>query len=104
MPKAIEMMKKREEELLKLISSIKEATRSFSRPKLLLIGGYALRAFIPYSRYTRDCDFALKKGKTWWIDKLKGLLAKELQVEALEKHETYGFLRLVKFVRYSKKE
>ena len=63
MPKAIELMKRREEELLKLIQKLSERTDSFSDPKLILIGGYALRAFIPFSRYTRDCIFTLRKAK-----------------------------------------
>lgn len=102
MPKAIELMKKREEEQLKLIRKISENTNSFSNPKLILIGGYALRAFIPLARYTRDCDFALRKERGWGIDKLKNMLPRGYSVEAFEKHETYGFLRCIKFVRHDK--
>jgi len=36
-------------------------------PELIVIGGYALRAFIPFSRFTRDCDFALMKKDGWNI-------------------------------------
>ena len=54
-------MKRREREILKLLKMIAERTSSFSDPKLILIGGYALRAFVPFTRYTRDCDFALRK-------------------------------------------
>ena len=64
-------MKRREREILKLLKMIAERTSSFSDPKLILIGGYALRAFVPFTRYTRDCDFALRKARGWKIDKLK---------------------------------
>lgn len=50
MSKAIELMKRREEEILKLIKKISRRTNLFSDPKLILIGGYALRAFIPFTR------------------------------------------------------
>ncbi|MCD6244224.1 MAG: hypothetical protein J7J65_03185 [Candidatus Korarchaeota archaeon] len=62
MSKAIELMKRREREILKLLKMIAERTSSFSDPKLILIGGYALRAFVPFTRYTRDCDFEEKQG------------------------------------------
>jgi len=102
LPKAIELMKRREEELLKLVRELSERTNSFSNPKLLLIGGYALRAFVPFSRYTRDCDFALRKSRGWEIDKLKGIMPRDFSVEALEKHGTYGFMRCIKLVKYDK--
>ncbi len=102
MPEAIELMKNREEELLKVIRKLSERTNSFSNPKLLLIGGYALRAFIPISRYTRDCDFALRKTEGWKIDMLKDILPRDYSVEAFEKRGTYGFLRCIKFVKYDK--
>ena len=102
MPKAIELMKKREEELLKIIREISERTNSFSNPKLILIGGYALRAFITFTRYTRDCDFALRKIRGWELDKLRGTMPIDYSIEAFEKRGTYGFLRCIKFVRYDK--
>ena len=61
MPRVIEMMKIREGELLKTVQHLSEKTEGFTKPKLILIGGYALRAFIPFSRFTRDCDFIVKK-------------------------------------------
>lgn len=39
MPKALELMRRREEELLKLIKIISEKTGSFSNPKLISIEG-----------------------------------------------------------------
>lgn len=34
-----------------------------------------MRAFIPFTRFTRDCDFATEKGEgEWVIDGLRGLL------------------------------
>jgi len=65
-----------------------------------LIGGYALKTFIPFTRYTRDCDFALRKARGWRIDKLKEIMPKDYSVDAFEKRGTYGFLRCIKFVRY----
>ena len=102
MSKAIELMKRREEEILKLIKKISRRTNLFSDPKLILIGGYALRAFIPFTRYTRDCDFALRKTRGWKIDKLKEIMPKDYSVEAFEKRGTYSFLRCIKFVKYDR--
>jgi hypothetical protein len=64
-----------------------------------LIGGYALRVFIPFSRFTRDCDFALMKKNGWNIDKIKEFLSKEYLVEEEQKRNNYGFLRCIKFVK-----
>jgi len=55
------MMKRREEELLKAINSLSEKTEGFTNPRLILIGGYALRASIKFSRFTRNCDFMLRR-------------------------------------------
>ncbi|MHA1430473.1 MAG: hypothetical protein ACTSRV_08810 [Candidatus Freyarchaeota archaeon] len=68
MSRAIEMMKKREQEILKAILHLSDKTRGFTNPQLIIIGGYGLRAFIPLSRFTRDCDFALRKRDGWNID------------------------------------
>jgi len=102
LPKPIELMKKREEELLKLIQKLSQKTRLFSNPEAVVIGGYALRAFIQFSRYTRDCDFALPKSEGWNIDKIKNIMPKDFSVEAFEKYETYGFMRCIKFVEHNK--
>ncbi|MGB9659244.1 MAG: hypothetical protein ACPLY9_01780 [Nitrososphaerales archaeon] len=70
MPRVIEMMKAREEEISNIIDFLSEKTDGFEKPKMILIGGYALRAFVSYSRFTRDCDFALKKDKEWKLDEM----------------------------------
>lgn len=55
MPRAIELMRRREEELSKAVLYLSEKTNGFTEPRIVLIGGYALRVFIPFSRFTRDC-------------------------------------------------
>lgn len=94
--KQIEMMKKREEEIGKLLEFLSNKSAGFTKPKLVLIGGYALRAFVPFSRYTRDCDFALKRKNGWAIDEVKKWLSKSTKVESFEKRDDYGFLRCVR--------
>ena len=100
MPNAINMMRRREEEILRALKHLSEKTDGFSKPRLLLIGGYALRAFIPLTRFTRDCDFVTKKEEEWAIDRLRGLLPDGFSVERLEKRGSYGFMRCVKLVRH----
>ncbi len=100
MPRAIDMMRRREEEILRALKHLSEKTDGFSEPRLLLIGGYALRAFIPLTRFTRDCDFVAKKEEGWAIDRLRGLLPEGFSVERLEKRGSYGFMRCVKLVRH----
>jgi len=101
LPKAIELMKKREKELLVAVKMLSDGTEGFTNPKLILIGGYALRAFIPFSRFTRDCDFIVRKKDGWHLDKLKLILPKDYSIEAEERHKSYGFMRWVKYVRYN---
>ena len=74
MPKAADLMKRREEEVYNTLLSLSEKTRGFTDPELVVIGGYALRAFTRFSRYTRDCDFAMLKKNGWNIDKIKKIL------------------------------
>jgi len=102
LPKAIEMMKKREEELLKAVQHISNKTDSFKDPKLILIGGYALRAFIPLSRFTRNCDFIVRKKNGWNLDELKAIMPEGYSIEKEERHESYGFMRLVKLIQYDR--
>jgi hypothetical protein len=52
-------MKAREEEIGKLVRLLSEKSHGFTKPTMVVIGGYALRAHLPFSRYSRDCDFAL---------------------------------------------
>lgn len=98
----IDVMKIREKEIARLIGLVQRKSKDFTRPKLILIGGYALRAFVPFSRYTRDCAFALKKDE-WHIDAIKNWFGKELFVEAFEKRCDYGFLRCIKQIKMDKK-
>lgn len=102
MPRAIDLMKKREDEILKIILYISEKTDGFTNPKLIIIGGYALRAFIKFSRYTRDCDFILKKKDGWHLDNLNRILPEDWKIEDLKKQYRYGFMRWLKFIKYDK--
>ena len=83
MPKHIDIMRMREEEIFSLLEFISQKTQGFSDPKLITIGGYALRAYIPFSRYTRDCDFVMRKEVDWGIDTLKTLLSKKINIETI---------------------
>lgn len=70
MVKYVEIVKKREEEIVRLIEFLSKKSKGFDDPKLILIGGYGLRAFIPFIRSTRNCDFVLKK-ENWHLNKIK---------------------------------
>jgi hypothetical protein len=94
-----EIMNFREEEIGKLIEYFSKQTDGFENPKIVTIGGYALRAFTKFSRYTRDYDFVLKKQKSWNLDKIQKLLPEGLSIEAFEKRGKYGFLRCIKFLK-----
>jgi len=102
LPKAIDMMRRREEEILGAIKHLSEKTKDFSKPEMMVIGGYALRAFIPFSRFTRDCDFAVKKRNGWNIDFLKDILPDGFSIEHEEKRGSYAFMRCIKFLRHEK--
>lgn len=99
MVKHFEIMNLREEEIGRIIEQLSKQTEGFENPKIVMIGGYALRAFTSLSRYTRDCDFVLKKIDGWNLDKIKKLLPKDLSVEAFEKRGDYGFLRCIKLLK-----
>jgi len=92
-------MNLREEEISKILEQLSKQTDGFDNPKMILIGGYALRAFTLFSRYTRDCDFVLKKSDGWNLDKIQQMLSKEMSAEAFEKRDSYGFLRCVKLLK-----
>jgi len=94
-----EIMNLREEEINKIIEQLSKRTDGFENPKIILIGGYALRAFTALSRYTRDCDFVLKKSNGWNLDKIRRLLPKDMSTEAFEKKNSYGFLRCIKLLK-----
>jgi hypothetical protein len=94
-----EFMNLREEEIAKLIEYLSRQTDRFENPRIVMIGGYALRAFTTLSRYTRDCDFVLKKMDGWNIEKIQKLLPKDLRMEVIEKRSNYGFLRCIKILK-----
>ena len=99
MVKHSELMNQREEEIGRLIEYFSKKTEGFENPKIVMIGGYALRAFTSLSRYTRDCDFVLKKIDGWNIDEIKKLLPKVLSTEVFEKRDSYGFLRCIRLLK-----
>ena len=103
MVKHIEIMNLREVEIGKIIEYLSAQTEGFENPEMVLIGGYALRAFTSFSRYTRDCDFVLMKSNGWNLDKIQKMLAKEMSTESFEKRGTYGFLRCVKLLNANAK-
>jgi len=92
-------MNLREEEISRIIEQLSKQTDGFENPKIVLVGDYALRAFTSLSRYTRDCDFVLKKSDGWNLDKIKKLLPKDLSVEVFEKRGSYGFLRCIRLLK-----
>lgn len=103
MVKHSEVMKLREEEISRLIEYLSRQTDGFENPKIVMIGGYALRAFTSLSRNTRDCDFVLTKLNGWNLDKIQKLLPKDLSTEVFEKRDTYGFLRCIKLLKVNGK-
>jgi hypothetical protein len=92
-------MNLREEEISRIIEQLSKQTDGFENPKMVMIGGYALRAFTSLSRYTRDCDFVLKKSDGWNLDKTQKLLPKVLNAEVFEKRDSYGFLRCIRLLK-----
>jgi hypothetical protein len=94
-----EIMNLREEKISRIIEQLSKQTDGFENPKIVMIGGYALRAFTSLSRYTRDCDFVLEKSDCWNLDKMQKLLPKVLSIEAFEKRGSYGFLRCIKLFK-----
>lgn len=83
MARHIDVMQKREGLMAGLILKVSEASEGFTLPPITMVGGYALRAFVPFSRYTRDCDFVLPKGDGWAIDGVSGWFGGGLKVETL---------------------
>jgi len=104
LPKHFELMQTREKEVASILRLIEQRSNNFEEPKLILIGGYAMRAFTPYSRATRDCDFAVPKAQGWSIDTINGWMTNGIYVETVEKKETHGFLRWSKNVPFGRRE
>lgn len=102
MARYTDIMRKREENIAELIEIISKKSANFTKPKMILIGGYALRAFVPFSRFTRDCDFVIKKKNGWNLDEIRNWLPKDVVVESFEKKNHYGFMRVMKVFRIDK--
>lgn len=103
MPKYVDIMQAREEEIAKLIEFLSKKSDGFQKPKLILIGGYALRAFIPFMRLTRDCDFVLQKKDGWHLDDIKEWFNRNVVIEAFEKKDESGFMRCIKLIKVGRR-
>ncbi len=103
MSRHLQLMQEREEEIAKLIDALSKKTEDFEEPKTILIGGYALRAFVPYSRATRDCDFVLEKQDGWAVDRIKRWKLDGFDVDTFEKRDTYAFLKMIKRLTVAKR-
>jgi len=94
-------MKLREERIAELIEAVRRNSHTFKKPRLIVIGGYALRAYVPFARYSRDCDFALSLGKKSNLDKVVQWFP-QLMIEAKEKKGGFGYLRLFELIQAGK--
>jgi hypothetical protein len=94
------LMNKREEEIAELIGYLSAKSKGFTRPKLIVIGGYALRAFVPFTRYSRDCDFVLKEG----LNIIEKWAPPNVSVETLEKKEGHAYMRWIKILQSGSKK
>ena len=103
LPKPIDLMKIREDRIYEIIDLISKKSKKFTKPKIITIGGYGLRAFIPFSRFTRDCDFVFKKKNGWHLDQIKNWLPKDVSVEAFKKGQDHGFLRVIKPIKFQRR-
>ncbi len=92
MPKPKDVMEERETEIGKILKYLSSKTKGFENPKLVLIGGYALRNYVPFARYSRDCDFALKEN----LDKIKKFKPGNMILETFERKASFAFMRWVK--------
>lgn len=93
-------MKKGEEEVAEIILMLAQKTKSFTEPRIVLIGGYALRAFVPFSRYSRDCDFVLKEN----LSLIKEFVSSDVSIETFETKDDYGYMRWIKFFDVGKRK
>ena len=102
MPKHLDLMKLREARIGELLRTAQKQSKNFSSPPLIVIGGYALRAHVPFARYSRDCDFAIPKLQDGWtIDKIPKWFP-ELSTQSKEKKERSGYLRLIQAIAAGK--
>jgi len=97
---SIDVMDKREQEIAELVNHLSQKSKGFTKPKLIVIGGYALRAFVPFSRYSRDCDFALKEG----LDQVNKWPPSGVSVETIEKKEGHAYMRWIKILQAGNKK
>lgn len=97
MVKQLELMALREKRIGELLERVRQESIGFKKPPIIVIGGYALRAYVPFARYSRDCNFALPKGRDWVIDRIAEWLV-ELTTEARETYKTHGHLRLIQLI------
>jgi hypothetical protein len=93
-------MLEREMEIGKILNYLSSKTGGFENPKMVLIGGYALRSYVPLSRYSRDCDFALKEG----LEIVKKIKPANIIQEAFERSSSHAFMRWVKIVEIGGKK
>lgn len=95
-------MKIREQRIGELLARLRRKSHGFLRPPMLVIGGYALRAFVPFARYSRDCDLCVAKQEPWAIDQVARWFPR-LTVEAMEKADTFAYLRLTQLAPLGKR-
>lgn len=55
---------------------------------------------MPFSRYSRDCDFILKEG----LDRVNKWTPNDVSVETIEKKEEYAYMRWVKILQAGNKK
>lgn len=82
-------MRRREEKIADFVFWLSDKCGNFTRPKLVVIGGYALRAYVPFSRYSRDCDFVLKDG----LDVVRAWKPSDVVEASFEREEGHAFMR-----------
>ena len=87
----LNIMEIREEAISEILERLSSLTDGFTNPKLILIGGYAFRAYVDISRHTRDCDFVIRQSDLEQITEWLGL-----DVQAFHQEEGFGYLRLLK--------
>lgn len=90
MSRAIDLLKRCEEEILNSLLHLLEKIRSFTDSELVMIGGYALRAFINFQDLP-GLRFYLNQKKCWNIDEMKEILPKGYSIEEEQKLGSYDF-------------